>query len=162
MKTIEDLRTIAMSYHTKPYGKYDYVFHLDGVHAIAVEFGLSEVVKRASYGHDLREDTDISKEKVETDFGAREAVLIEAVSGHGANRAEKQRNIVEKLTMLDEFEANGLKMCDRLFNMRHSLSEENWKTFDMYCSEESLYAPVFAKGPENLQAALNELYALRK
>jgi guanosine-3',5'-bis(diphosphate) 3'-pyrophosphohydrolase len=163
MLSLEELRSYAMGKHgDQKYGEYDYVYHLDDTFAISLEFHLPRVVQRAMYGHDLREDTDVSENEIIEKFGAREGFIIETLSGFGENRVEKQQMIVAKLILADDRDCDNAKMCDRLGNMRHTYANESWSKFNMFCKEEELYHPIFSRGDPRLYEAIQRLYRLPK
>lgn len=158
MKTLEDLRTFAAERHgDQRYGDLPYVVHLDDVEARARHHGLSEVYRRAAYGHDLLDDTNTSMGDLLATFGTAESALILSVSGVGKTRAERRADTLRRLT---EFPRGiDLKGVDRLSNLSQAIADRNLKLVKMYLGEESAYAPFFAKATPSIQAELADLYA---
>lgn len=158
MKTLEDLRTFAAERHgDQRYGDQPYVVHLDDVEARARHHGLSEVYRRAAYGHDLLDDTATSVGELLKAFGTEESALILAVSGVGKTRAARRADTLRRLT---EFPGGiDLKGVDRLSNLSRAIADRNLKLVKMYLDEESAYAPFFAKATPSIQTELVDLYA---
>ncbi len=97
-QNVENAREYAIRHHGEQmFGEQPYYYHLDMVHAIVVKFELGEEYEIAAYLHDLLEDTPITKEELSKEFGNEIADMVFCVSGFGANRQEKQKDIHIKL-----------------------------------------------------------------
>lgn len=102
------------------YGGLPYLAHLEAVAAVAAEFEAPETVEIAAYLHDTLEDTAVTFEELEQEFGPEVARLVEAVTDkHGANRAERHQATYPALRAAGP-DAVLLKLCDRLANVRAS------------------------------------------
>lgn len=151
---VEKAREYAIRHHGEQmFGEQPYYYHLDMVYAIVVKFGLGEEYEIAAYLHDLLEDTPITKEELALEFGEEIADMVFCVSGFGANRQEKQKDIHTKLQT--NIKSINLKMCDRLANLRTSKLNKP-KLFQRYCKEHELFELdlVFSQGDSNLFLAI--------
>lgn len=100
------------------YGGVPYVIHLAAVETVIVQFlGNDKELRAAAWLHDIVEDVDgVTREDVETEFGARVALAVWAVTGVGANRKERNTNAHEKIRMVG-FDAIALKLSDLIANV---------------------------------------------
>lgn len=151
---IQKARKFAIERHgEQKYGEYPYVYHLDMVYEVVVSIALEEDYQMAAYLHDVLEDTDTSKEELESIFGVRVTELVFAVTGVGENRKEKKASMIKKLEAYPD--GINLKMADRLANMEQSLKYP--KMFKMYESELNEYKYLFEKGNKNLFEKIKSL-----
>ena len=153
-QNVEKAREYAIRHHGEQmFGEQPYYYHLDMVHAIVVKFELGEEYEIAAYLHDLLEDTPITKEELNKEFGNEIADMVFCVSGFGANRQEKQKDIHIKLQT--NVKSVNLKMCDRLANLRTSKLNKP-KLFQRYCKEHELFEldTLFSQGNKNLFLAI--------
>lgn len=147
-------RKFAIEKHGKQmYGDKPYIYHLDMVYQIALNAQLDEDYQVAAYLHDILEDTNVTKEELESIFGKRVAQLVDSVTGYGETRKEKKQCMLAKLN--DFPEGISLKMADRYANMKESLDIP--KLFKMYESELAEYMPLFEKGNQYLLGLINSL-----
>lgn len=155
----EQLRQFVSERHSgQSYGDEPYIVHLDDVAAIARQNGLGEAYVRAAYGHDLLEDdTGTTVSELRELFGEVEADLIYAVSGPGANRSERRRVAIERLTSHPA--AVDLKVADRLSNLRSAIAGGRAKIMQMYLREAPAYERLFATAKPSLLAELLRVYA---
>ncbi len=99
------------------YGALPYTHHLQDVYRILLEFGCQdEDVLIASWLHDTIEDTNTRRKQLEEFFGKRVAALVWAVTDEADGRAAKVETYKK---MVKEPGATGLKLGDRLANVRH-------------------------------------------
>lgn len=132
-----------MKWHgDQQYGGHPYVYHLDMVYDVLVEFNYVSVeYLKAAYCHDLLEDTKVSpREILRVTESATILNMVWAVTAEGATRAEKTSDTISKLKLVPY--AVPLKMADRLANMRFS-SQNSRKHINRYIDELSKYSEVF-------------------
>lgn len=110
----------------------DYVNHTFAVAAIVHELGLDSDVVIAALLHDTVEDTPVTLEQIDKEFGCDVASLVDGVTKmeviqelsdqHSSNKsnqdakAESLRKMM--LAMVDDVRVVLIKLCDRLHNMR--------------------------------------------
>jgi (p)ppGpp synthase/HD superfamily hydrolase len=82
-----------------------------------------------SLAHDILEDTDTKYRELVEAFGEEIASLVEAVTGRGGNRKERNADAYEKIRAHGEM-AVMLKLADRIANCTHSGA-----SLDMYKKE---------------------------
>ncbi len=99
-----------------------YITHPLSVAVIIAELGLPETVVAAALLHDVVEDTDLTLERVTTDFGEEVAMIVDGVTkldrvkyGDTA-QAETVRKMV--VAMAKDIRVLLLKLADRLHNAR--------------------------------------------
>jgi hypothetical protein len=121
-------------------GSSPYVFHLAAVRDTIVEFGFGpggdtygENYILGAWLHDVLEDTKATPEEVSQRFGAVTLEFVEAVTGRGRNRKERNENAYQKMEQRPG--AIPLKLADRISNMRASKLTSPDKLFKMYCEE---------------------------
>ena len=121
-------RQLAMDMHkNQMYGKHHYIKHLEDVQTIMMTFGISingydnsKYLLIAGWLHDLIEDTAITKENIEQNFGKEVANLVWAVTDEqGENRSERFEKTWPKIQ--GHPLAVYLKLADRLVNTIESL-----------------------------------------
>jgi (p)ppGpp synthase/HD superfamily hydrolase len=153
-------RQFALEWHAdQMWGNLPYIVHLDRVAALLASLGAETWKIVAAYLHDILEDTDCPKALIGQKFGNMVLAWVEAVSGEGANRTEKQADIVRRL-QADTTGATLLKLSDRLVNVRKCAEDGNEKLLKMYRKDVPLYAELFAKASPALNEELNQLLAV--
>lgn len=76
------------------YGGNPYPYHLEWVYDTLVFFEQTDsAILDASWLHDVVEDTDVTIEDIEKEFGAEVAEYVWAVTGIGNNRLERNSNV---------------------------------------------------------------------
>lgn len=153
-------REYAIEHHQKQmYGEKPYVFHLDQVYDITIQFDLGLEYQIAAYLHDIIEDTDVTKKEIENKFGIHISEMVFAVSGFGSNRKERQQDI--KIKMLSYQPSINLKMADRLANMLHSQLNKP-KLYELYCKEHLELEEIFKQGNSLLFSQLEQAAGIKK
>jgi len=117
------------------YGTRPYKVHLYTVRSILASFGYHDAYAPAAWLHDVLEDTDTTREEIETNFGAQVAGLVWAVTGVGKNRKARNASMYEKVRALPD--AAVLKLADRIANVEASkmdqgklaMYEKEWPAF---------------------------------
>ncbi len=113
-------RAFAVDAHgDQKYGDESYVAHLDEVAWILAGIGSDKIAE--AYLHDVVEDTKVVKDELAREFGESTAAIVDACTGEGKNRRERNASILAKLLRLPE--AIPVKLADRLANMRRSLTD---------------------------------------
>lgn len=124
MTLIERARVIAIEAHGKQlYGEMPYVFHLDAVHSVLVEFGCDNpAILAAAYLHDVLEDTDYDPIKLQMEFGTGIAMIVNRVTNRpGKNR--KKRNLATYPIIRMAKSSIMLKLADRIANVRQAKND---------------------------------------
>ena len=115
---------VGVKFEGKKYGGKPYTFHLFQVlQLVKARTPLEdEEIRAAAILHDIIEDTDMTREDVERDFGPRVARIVWAVTdGEGKNRRERHKAMFQKVQGDDD--ALLVKLADRYANVEHS-----WET----------------------------------
>jgi (p)ppGpp synthase/HD superfamily hydrolase len=112
-------RAFAIAAHgDQRYGDAPYEVHLAAVRQVLQDFGHDGDLAVAAWLHDAVEDTGVTREAVEAEFGASVAALVWAVTGVGANRKERSLAAYAKMQALPR--AVTLKLADRIANSEAS------------------------------------------
>ncbi|HAM99230.1 MAG TPA: GTP pyrophosphokinase [Marinilabiliales bacterium] len=125
-----------------------YILHPIAVAKIAThEIGLGTKSVLASLLHDVVEDTDISIEEIQHQFGEKIASLVDGltkISGVFANRSDLQAENFRKvlMTMTGDLRVIIIKLADRLHNMRTLDSMPPNKQLKIAGETLFIYAPL--------------------
>src|SRR5512135_47101 len=123
---VERAYEFAMRHHagqTRASGE-PYLVHLIEVAHIVAEIKLDTLAVAAALLHDVVEDTGVSTEQIEKEFGEQVAHIVEGVTKISkidfASREERQAENLRKmmLAMVDDIRVVLIKLADRLHNMR--------------------------------------------
>jgi len=140
---IEQARNFAITSHKdQKYGSHPYSYQLDAVAKLVRPFG--ETTEVIAYLHDVVEDTTITIEQIELQFGKLVANAVAILTDEsGANRKERKAKTYVKMANVvgDSEIALTVKAADRLANMRACVLENNVRLLAVYNSE----YPVFRK-----------------
>jgi len=132
-----------------------YISHPTAVAIILAEIQLDQEALAAALLHDVIEDTDVTMEELEKEFGDRVARLVDGVTKLGRIRwtTEEDQAVREKerqaeslrkmfLAMVDDVRVVLIKLADRLHNMR--TLEHMPRSKQMRSAQETLeiYAPL--------------------
>ena len=138
-------REFAIHVHgDQKYGDKPYVFHLDQVHALAVEYGLSEDHQAAAYLHDVVEDCGVSYDEIWSLFGHYVQYLVWGVTGKGRNRKARIKDQARKM---NDKGICLLKLCDRIANIEHAVKTGNTRIMNMYAKEHEEFSKLCFKDP---------------
>jgi (p)ppGpp synthase/HD superfamily hydrolase len=127
--------TWAKEFHrNQKYGNEPYTKHLEDVIAVLKKFGVkNSCVIAAAWLHDAVEDTPLTIEMVEEEFGNDVASLVYAVTTEpGKNRKERNAKTYPKIKAKNE--AIYLKLADRIANIQAALGN-NKEKLKMYQNE---------------------------
>jgi len=125
-----------------------YIYHPIEVAKIAVhEIGLGTKSIVAALLHDVVEDTDITVEDIQRQFGEKIATIVEGltkISGVFNNRSNLQAENFRKIlmTMTDDLRVIIIKLADRLHNMRTLDSMPPNKQLKIAGETLFIYAPL--------------------
>jgi (p)ppGpp synthase/HD superfamily hydrolase len=140
---INRAKTIAVAAHgNQSYGAFPYVVHLAAVEEVISRFGLGHTVefRAAAWLHDVLEDTGLTRDAIEMEFGPNVANLVWAVTdGEGANRAERKAAVYPKIRRIDG--AIYIKLADRIANV------EAGGKVDMYRKEQKTFKDELYQNP---------------
>ena len=166
LDTIERAYRLAEKMHEGQYRKTGeaYVEHPVAVAAIVHELGLDTTSIVAALLHDVVEDTDITLEEIEKDFGKETAHLVDGVTKLGKiallTQEEEQAENLRKMlfAMSQDIRVMLIKLCDRLHNMR---TYEGWKPQkqrDKALEVMEVYAPIAHRlGISNIKDELQDI-----
>lgn len=137
---IEKAEQFAKVAHGKQfYGEYPYGFHLRKTFEVAQRFGLNDNIKIACWLHDTIEDTNVTYDNLELEFGQQIADLVESVTVSGDSRRAKQDQLFEQLLEANHIDCLLLKCCDRIANIEHAQSHNSEKHLKMYRTEHDAF-----------------------
>jgi guanosine-3',5'-bis(diphosphate) 3'-pyrophosphohydrolase len=163
--TVSDMAASARKFAVKAhgeqmYGSHPYVFHLDQVLTHLSSYG--EFAQVVGYLHDVIEDTVITREDIERQFGFLAADCVSLLTDEpGANRKERKVKTYKKMSF-----ATGpveialvVKVADRLANVKACIASEKDDLLEMYQQEHPVFqASVYRVGQcEELWEELDRL-----
>ena len=165
-KRIKKAFDVALEAHKKDRRKSGepYIYHPIAVARIcAEEIGLGATSIICALLHDTVEDTDITLEDIETDFGQKEALIIDGltkISGvvdyNVSLQAENFKKIL--LTLSEDVRVILIKIADRLHNMRTIGSMRRDKQLKIASETLFLYAPLAHRlGLHSIKSELEDL-----
>lgn len=136
---VELARNIAIKFHSdQKYDHYEYVYHLDSVYDI-IKDKFTEKEEILAYLHDIKEDTEISYDKIVELFGADIAYSVYLITDcEGNNRKERKIKTNDKLSKIIDksfYFVLRVKVADRIANMKHSIDNKNINMIRMYQKE---------------------------
>jgi len=125
-----------------------YIAHPAGVALILAELGLDDVTLAAALLHDAVEDTEVTLENVEGEFGAEIAAIVDGVTkldrlqfdSKEAQQAATMRKML--VAMAKDIRVLLIKLADRLHNMRTIASLPEGKQRRIAQETIDIYAPL--------------------
>jgi guanosine-3',5'-bis(diphosphate) 3'-pyrophosphohydrolase len=113
-------RFAAEKHAAQRYGNAPYSVHLEAVRAVLRDAGFADdhPLAIAAWLHDTIEDTETTREEVESRFGEEVANLVWAVTGVGQNRKDRNAHAYAKIRVTPN--AATLKLADRIANVEAS------------------------------------------
>ena len=144
-----------LAHRNQKYGEQPYFNHLADVVRRVKTITQDPEVICAAWLHDTVEDTDVTIEEIKAKFGPNVAAMVWAVTGIGANRAEKMANAIEKIAQTPGSEL--VKSADRLSNAQASKDEKKMGLYNRYKDEHTNLSPVL--GNNELAQELVRLFA---
>lgn len=141
-----------------------YLVHPVAVARIVAELGLDEVTIAAALLHDAVEDSDLTREEVEEQFGADVANIVDGVTkldrlrfdSKEAQQAATFRKML--VAMSQDLRVLIIKLCDRLHNLRTIAALPEWKQERTARETLDVYAPLAHRlGIQGVKMQLEEL-----
>ncbi|GAA5172945.1 HD domain-containing protein [Viridibacterium curvum] len=134
-------RAFAVQAHgDQKYGDRPYSFHLDMVANNLAAYG--EQAQVIGYLHDVVEDTSVTKDKIEEEFGSLVAECVGLLTDEpGANRKERKAKTYEKLSRVSGQSELALvvKVADRLANVTACVADGKRSLWEVYLSEQAAF-----------------------
>ena len=125
-----------------------YITHPIAVSGVVADLGLDAQTVAAALLHDAVEDTGITTEDIERDFGAAVALIVEGVTKLDRlqfdSKEAQQAATVRKMlvAMADDWRVLIIKLADRLHNMRTLAVMPEWKQRRTAQQTLDIYAPL--------------------
>jgi len=125
-----------------------YIIHPVAVADLLRDIGASAGVIAAGFLHDVVEDTDVTPEEIERQFGGEVRALVEGVTKlgglHFTNRTEAQAENLRRmfLAMASDIRVVLVKLADRLHNMRTLAALKPEKQLRIARETREIYAPL--------------------
>lgn len=140
-----------------------YFKHPLAVAEILHEWGLDETTIAAGLLHDTVEDTPVSLEVIEKEFGGEIAFLVDGVTKLGRikyrdtpTKLENMRKMI--LALSQDLRVVFIKLADRLHNMRTLAALPPVKQKRIALETDEIYAPLaYRLGMQNLSGELRDL-----
>lgn len=140
MDKVTEAKCFASYHHrNQKYGNGPYTKHLEVVEATLEDFGMVKPfdIQRA-WLHDILEDTKVTFEDLEHEFGVDLANHVWAMTGVGKNRKARNECIFKRLNLYPE--AICIKLADRIANTKNcmiaaSFGEKDLDLYHMYKKE---------------------------
>ena len=132
----------------KRVSKEDYYIHPYNVAKILVSLGMDSESIAAALLHDVVEDTDVSIEEIEREFGKEVALIVDGVTKIGRlNFSTKEQQQAESLrkmliAMGQDIRVIIIKLADRLHNLRTIDAMPSQKQRDKSVETLEVYAPI--------------------
>jgi guanosine-3',5'-bis(diphosphate) 3'-pyrophosphohydrolase len=139
--------TLAHAGQTRRSGE-PYVTHPIAVASIVADLGLDAQTVAAALLHDAVEDTGVTTEIIERDFGPEVALIVEGVTKLDRlqfdSKEAQQAATVRKMlvAMADDWRVLIIKLADRLHNMRTLSVMPEWKQRRTAQETLDIYAPL--------------------
>jgi (p)ppGpp synthase/HD superfamily hydrolase len=110
-------------YRKNPTRKIPAIIHPIAVAMMLEQYGYGEDIIVAAILHDTVEDTELTLETIESEFGARVASLVKQTSEEDRTRPweERKAKFIESLKTADD-DARAISCCDKIHNMKSILS----------------------------------------
>ncbi len=141
-----------------------YIHHPLAVATIVADLGLDDVTVAAALLHDAVEDTGVTLERVEGDFGADVAAIVDGVTkleriqfdSREAQQAATMRKML--VAMAKDVRVLIIKLSDRLHNMRTLAALPDWKQARTARETLDIYAPLAHRlGMQEVKQQLEDL-----
>ncbi len=128
--------------------KEEFYLHPYSVAKIIVQLGLDSEAIAAALLHDVVEDTDVTLEEIEKEFGKDVALLVDGVTKMGrisfSTKEQQQGENLRKMliAMARDIRVMIIKLADRLHNMRTLDALPEQKQRDKSLETLEVYAPI--------------------
>ncbi len=141
-----------------------YIHHPLAVAQVVAELGLDDVTIAAALLHDAVEDTEVSLEDVEREFGEGVAAIVDGVTKlerlHFDSREAQQAATMRKMlvAMAKDVRVLIIKLSDRLHNMATLAAMPEWKQVRIAKETIDIYAPLAHRlGMQDMKQQLEDL-----
>lgn len=155
-------RDFAIRAHgDQKYGEHPYIYHLDAVVAVLVEFGFGAIqdLMDAAYLHDAIEDCGITSYILWKAGFNRSFGLVYAVTNEpGKNRAVRHSKTYPKMAGWEN--ATIVKLADRIANVRECLRNEDSKHLMYSCEYAEFYKALYREDHNLAKPVWDELDCL--
>lgn len=129
----------SLAHVDQRYGEVPYLTHLDQVVEILHEYGFNnDVMDAIAYLHDALEDTKLTPEALQLVMGNNVLEGVQALTGRGVNRKERQLDLYKKLQKGIPRWAI-IKLADRIANFRMSHANGTMHLLKMYVAEHEAF-----------------------
>lgn len=141
-----------------------YITHPIAVATIVASLGLDDITIAAALLHDVVEDTGVTKSKLETEFGADVAAIVDGVTkldrlkfdSKEAQQAATMRKML--VAIAKDLRVLIIKLSDRLHNMRTIAAMPAWKQERTAQETLDIYAPLAHRlGMQEMKQQLEDL-----
>ena len=164
-KMIRKAYEIAVKAHSEQRRKSGepYILHPIAVARIcAEEIGLGPTAIACALLHDVVEDTDITLDEIELDFGHRVRKIVDGLTklDNAYNAESPQAENFKKVlsTLVEDVRVVLIKMADRLHNMRTLGSMPRHKQLKIAAETSYMYAPLAHRlGLYNIKTEFQDL-----
>ncbi|MES2297504.1 MAG: HD domain-containing protein [Pseudomonadota bacterium] len=134
---LDRARAFAIDHHAdQKYGSHPYSHHLDQVAGLLAPYGA--LAQQIGYLHDVVEDTDVTLDEIEKEFGHVAAICIAVLTDEeGASRKERKEKTYKKMAQVNgEAElALIVKVADRIANTQSCIDDGLEGLLRVYRSE---------------------------
>src|SRR5688572_13108450 len=141
-----------------------YIQHPLAVARIVADLGLDDVTVAAALLHDAVEDTGLTLEDLETEFGSDVTAIVDGVTKLDRikfdTREEQQAASMRKMlvAMAKDLRVLIIKLADRLHNMRTIAAMPTWKQARTAQETLDIYAPLAHRlGMQEIKQQLEDL-----
>ncbi len=141
-----------------------YVAHSIAVAQIIAELGLDEISVTAALLHDVVEDTEITLEEIERDFGHTVSLIVDGVTkidrlSFSSKEAQQAATVRKMLVaMANDWRVLVIKLADRLHNMRTLSVMPEWKQQRTAQQTIDIYGPLAHRlGIDSVKRELEDL-----
>lgn len=152
----EAAKAYATKFHAgQLYNGAPFTTHLAAVEVVLADFGYrAQQWIAVAWLHDILEDTPVTKEELKTVFGKWVTARVEHVTGRGANRRERNDNVLSKVRRSQPSAV--LKISNRIANVEANAIT---KFGSMYVTERQKFANVvYPLVPYAMQERLEVAY----